>query len=60
MKIFLIVLLVAAVLLGLLGFLIKALLWLAFIGIVLFAVTVAYWWFRFRSSRSAEVSTVQG
>jgi hypothetical protein len=33
------------------GFLIEALLWLAAIGIVLFLLTSAYWWFKFRSSR---------
>lgn len=55
MKIFLIVLLIAAIALGLIGFLIEALLWLAAIGLVLFLVTAAYWWFKFRSSRSKDV-----
>lgn len=56
-KIFLIVLLVAAIALGILGALIEALLWLAFLGLILFAVTVAYWWFRFRRSRSRDIES---
>ena len=59
MKIFLIVLLVAAVLLGIVGFLVKALLWLAFVGIVLFLLTALYWWFKFRSSGSKDVETAR-
>lgn len=52
MKAFLIVLLIVAVAIGIVGLLIEALLWLAAIGIVLFLLTSAYWWFRFRSSRA--------
>ncbi|WP_061961497.1 hypothetical protein [Demequina flava] len=59
MKILLIALLIAAVLLGIVGFLIEALLWLALIGIILFAVTALYWWWRFRSSRSTEVDSAR-
>ncbi|WP_062077514.1 hypothetical protein [Demequina globuliformis] len=57
MKIFLIVLLVAAIVLGILGAIIEALLWLAFLGLILFGVTAAYWWFRFRRSRGTDVES---
>lgn len=59
MKIFLIILLIAAIALGLIGFLIEALFWLAVIGLVLFLVTALYWWFKFRSSRSKDVDTAR-
>jgi O-antigen/teichoic acid export membrane protein len=59
MKIFLIILLIAALALGIIGFLIEALLWLAAIGLVLFLVTGAYWWFKFRSSRGSDVETAR-
>ncbi|WP_084104681.1 hypothetical protein [Demequina sp. NBRC 110056] len=59
MKILLIVVLIAAVALGIVGFLIEALLWLAALGLVLFLVTAAYWWFKFRSSRSKDVATAR-
>ena len=59
MKILLIVLLVAAVAFGIIGFLIEALLWLAALGLVLFLVTAAYWWFKFRSSRSKDAGTAR-
>ena len=59
MKIFLIILLIAAIALGVLGFIIEALFWLAVVGLVLFLVTAAYWWFKFRSSRSKDVDTAR-
>ncbi len=43
MKITLSILLVLFLALALVGFLVKALLWLAGVGIVLFALTVVYW-----------------
>ncbi|GMA35299.1 hypothetical protein [Demequina litorisediminis] len=58
MKILLIVLLVAAIALGILGFLIKAALWLAFIGIVLFVGTIAFWVLRSKwNSRGQEIES---
>lgn len=59
MKVFLIVLLIAAIALGLIGFIIEALFWLAVIGLALFLLTVLYWWFKFRSSRSKDVDTAR-
>ena len=59
MKIFLIVLLIAAIALGLIGFIIETLFWLAVIGIVLFLLTAAYWWFKLRSSGSKDVGTAR-
>lgn len=59
MKILLIVLLIAAVALGVIGFLIEALLWLAALGLVLFLVTAAYWWLKVRSSRSRRARASQ-
>ncbi|WP_084079269.1 hypothetical protein [Demequina sp. NBRC 110057] len=56
MRYLLIALLVAAVLLGILGFLIKAALWLAFIGIVLFVGTIAFWVLRSKwNARGKEI-----
>ena len=43
-----IILLIAWLALAVIGFLVEALLWLAFIGIALFAITVAYGFLRQR------------
>jgi hypothetical protein len=56
MRTALITLIVIAVVLALLGILIKTLLWLAFIGLALFVGTAVYWWVRGRTgSASTEV-----
>lgn len=51
MKTLLIILLVAWLVIAVVGFVVEALLWLAVIGLVLFALTVLYWVFKARSSR---------
>lgn len=43
---FILVLLAIWLLLSILGFVIKGLLWLAFIGIILFVVTAVYGWIK--------------
>ena len=57
MRYLLIALLVAAVLLGILGFIIKAALWLAFIGLVLFVGTIAFWVIRAKIGNRAEIES---
>lgn len=52
MRTLLIILLVAWLAMAVLGFVLEAVLWLAVIGLILFAVTVLYWVFRARGSRS--------
>jgi len=52
MKTLLIVLLIVGAAIAVLGLLVKALLWLAAVGLVLIAGTVAFWWARGRLGRS--------
>ncbi|WP_062210917.1 hypothetical protein [Demequina oxidasica] len=58
MKYFLIVLLIVFLALGIVGFLVKALLWLAFLGFILFALTAVYWWFRVKQSQSSGAAEI--
>ncbi len=50
MRILLIVLAVVFLAFAIVGFLVKALLWLAVLGLILFAATVAYWVIRAKLS----------
>lgn len=53
MKTLIIVLLIAFAAIAVIGFVVEALLWLALIGLILFAVTSIYWWLRAKKSRSS-------
>lgn len=57
MRYVLIALLIVAILLGILGFLIKAALWLAFIGLVLFVGTIAFWVIRAKIGNRGEIES---
>lgn len=57
MKILLVILLVAFLALGIVGILVKALLWLALVGLILFVLTCLYWWFHSKRSQSSDVAT---
>ena len=54
MKTLLIVLLVLWLAVAVLGFVLEALLWLAALGLILFALTALYWYVRVKRSRGAE------
>lgn len=54
MKTLLIVLLVAWAAIAVIGFVVEALLWLAAVGIVLFAGTVLFWWARGKMSKRGD------
>ncbi|MFW2512423.1 hypothetical protein ACNI3K_01445 [Demequina sp. SO4-13] len=53
MKTLIIALLVLWLLLAVVGFVVEALLWLAFIGLILFAATAVYWWVKNKRSRGS-------
>lgn len=56
MKNLLIFLLIAWLVLSVIGFVVEALLWLAFIGLILFVLTAIYWWVRAKRSKGSTPS----
>lgn len=54
MKTLLIALLIVFLAVAVVGFVVKALLWLAVVGLILFVLTAIYWWVRAKQSHSAD------
>jgi len=57
MKTLIVVLLVVWAAIAVIGFVVKALLWLALIGVVLFVGTIAFWKIRSKMSQGADAAT---